>query len=72
MSINPLNVAPIGCGRIAGHLCRAIAEVEGVELAAVCDLKIEKAAAYAAENGVPTVRFPVGRKDIHRRFSRHD
>ncbi len=58
MSNTPLNVAPlsvalVGCGRIAGHHCKAIAEVEGVELAAVCDLEVEKAEAYAAEYGVP-------------------
>ena len=53
MSNRPLNVALIGCGRIAGHHCRAIAKVEGVELAAVCDLEAEKAEAYAAETGVP-------------------
>ena len=53
MSNNPLNVALIGCGRIAGHHCKAIADVEGVELAAVCDLEIEKADAYAVEHGVP-------------------
>ena len=53
MSNKPLNIALIGCGRIAGHHCRAIAEVEGVELAAVCDLDAGKAEAYAAEYGVP-------------------
>jgi UDP-N-acetyl-2-amino-2-deoxyglucuronate dehydrogenase len=49
----PLNVALVGCGRIAGHHCRSITEVEGVELAAVCDLEIGKAEAYGAEYGVP-------------------
>jgi len=48
-----LKVALIGCGRIAGHHCRSIAQVDGIELAAVCDLEIEKAAAYAEEFGVP-------------------
>ena len=48
-----LKVALVGCGRIAGHHCRAITEVKGVELAAVCDLEIEKAEAYGAEYGVP-------------------
>jgi UDP-N-acetyl-2-amino-2-deoxyglucuronate dehydrogenase len=46
-------VAIIGCGRIAGHHCRAIVATEGLELAAVCDLKIEKANAYHDEFGVP-------------------
>ena len=53
MNTKSLNVALIGCGRIAGHHCQAIAEVDGMELAAVCDLEIEKAEAYAAELGVP-------------------
>jgi predicted dehydrogenase len=48
-----LSVALIGCGRIAGHHCRAIEETDGVELAAVCDLEIEKAGAYSEEFGVP-------------------
>jgi len=49
----PINVALVGCGRIAGHHCRAIAEVDGVTLAAVCDLDVAKAEAYAKEFGVP-------------------
>ena len=53
MTSTSLNVALIGCGRIAGHHCRAITQVEGVELAAVCDLDLEKAEAYASEYGVP-------------------
>lgn len=53
MTSKPLRVALIGCGRIAGHHCRAIAEVAGVELAAVCDLEIAKAEAYGKEFDVP-------------------
>ncbi len=52
MTAGPLHVALIGCGRIAGHHCRSIAEVDGVELTAVCDLELEKADAYAKESGV--------------------
>jgi UDP-N-acetyl-2-amino-2-deoxyglucuronate dehydrogenase len=48
-----INVALVGCGRIAGHHCRAIAEVDGVTLAAVCDLEVAKAEAYGREFGVP-------------------
>lgn len=48
-----LKVALIGCGRIAGHHCRSIAAVDGIELAAVCDLEIDKAEAYAQEFDVP-------------------
>ena len=54
MSTSPLNVALIGCGRIAGHHCSAISSVEGVELAAVCDLDLEKAKAYGSKYSVPS------------------
>ncbi len=53
-NIFPLNVALIGCGRIAGHHCRAIADVEGIKLTAVCDLVVEKAEAFGAKYGVPS------------------
>lgn len=51
MSSNIVNVAIIGCGRISGHHCRSIAELDGVELIAVCDLEYEKAKAYHEEFG---------------------
>ena len=35
-----LPISLIGCGRIAGHHCRSIDAVDGIELAAVCDLEI--------------------------------
>ena len=53
---NNLKVALIGCGRISGHHCRSIAAVEGISLASVCDLEIEKAEAYGAEFSVPAFR----------------
>ena len=46
-------VAVIGCGRIAGHNCRAIINTSGLELVAVCDLEIEKARVYQDEFKVP-------------------
>ena len=49
-------VAVIGCGRIAGHNCRAVVSTEGLELAAVCDLEIEKANIYRDEFGVPAFK----------------
>ena len=45
-------VAVIGCGRIAGHNCRAVVNTDGLQLVAVCDLEIEKANAYRDEFGV--------------------
>ena len=48
-----VQVAVIGCGRVAGHHCRSIATTAGVELAAVCDLVEEKAAKYGDEFHVP-------------------
>ena len=47
------SIAVIGCGRIAGHNCRAIKNTRGLELAAVCDLEIEKANEYHKEFDVP-------------------
>jgi UDP-N-acetyl-2-amino-2-deoxyglucuronate dehydrogenase len=51
--MNVYKVAVIGCGRIAGHNCRAIVSTEGLELTAVCDLEIEKANAYSTEFNAP-------------------
>lgn len=53
MNKKTIYVAVIGCGRIAGHHCRSIKNVEGVELVAVCDLILSKAEAYGTEFGVP-------------------
>lgn len=50
---NTLNIALVGCGRIAGHHARSIAATEGIALSAVCDLDQSKADAYASEFGVP-------------------
>lgn len=47
------HAAVIGCGRIAGHHCRSIAGVEGIRLAAVCDLVPDKARAWSDEFAVP-------------------
>jgi predicted dehydrogenase len=48
-----IRVAIIGCGRVSGHHCRSIRDVEGIELAAVCDVVEEKASKYGAEFNVP-------------------
>ncbi len=48
-----IKVALIGCGRIAGHHCRSIDAVDGIELAAVCDLEIDKANDYANTFSIP-------------------
>ena len=53
MTEKPLNVALIGCGRIAGHHCQSIAAVDHIRLAAVCDLDEDKAKAWAKEYDVP-------------------
>jgi len=60
-----IKVALIGCGRIAGHHCASISATDGVELAAVCDLEIDKAEAYAKEFGVPAYT------DYRRMFDAH-
>ncbi len=53
MSSKNYKVAIIGCGRIAGHHCRAIDSAESMEIVAVCDLIEEKCKAYSMEFGVP-------------------
>lgn len=60
-----IKIALIGCGRIAGHHCASIAATEGVELAAVCDLEVEKAEAYGTEFSVPAFA------DYRHMFDRH-
>lgn len=53
MSGEPVKVALLGCGRVAGHHARSIGQADGVSLAAVCDLDERKAEALGAEHGVP-------------------
>ncbi|SDW86090.1 Predicted dehydrogenase [Hydrobacter penzbergensis] len=53
MNIKKFKVAVIGCGRIAGHHARSIEQNEYLELAAVCDLAIDRAEAYGTEFKIP-------------------
>jgi UDP-N-acetyl-2-amino-2-deoxyglucuronate dehydrogenase len=46
-----VKVGIIGCGRVSGHHCRSIADTEGTELVAVCDLIPEKANLYREQFG---------------------
>ena len=48
-----VNVAVIGCGRVAGHHCTFIKALDGISLVAVCDLIEEKARAFGDEFAVP-------------------
>ena len=48
-----IKVALIGCGRIAGHHCRSIEAVDGIQVAAVCDLEIAKANEYSENFAAP-------------------
>jgi UDP-N-acetyl-2-amino-2-deoxyglucuronate dehydrogenase len=43
----------VGCGRISKNHFDAIAQVDGLELAAVCDIDTERAARAGEEHGVP-------------------
>ncbi len=51
--VKNVQIAIIGCGRVAGHHCKAIYETKGVKLEAVCDLQKEKAENYSNLYGVP-------------------
>ena len=55
MRIDPkeLNVALIGCGRVAGHHCLAISDTCGVRLTSVCDLVVERSRQYGEKYRVP-------------------
>lgn len=53
MSESPVQVALIGCGRVAGHHLRSIRDVPGGRIVAVCDLIEDKTAAYGREFGIP-------------------
>ena len=53
MNIRELNVALIGCGRVAGHHCLSISDTSGVKLSAVCDLVVERARQYGEKYKVP-------------------
>lgn len=47
-----IRIALIGCGRVAGHHLRSIAQVPGGRIVAVCDLDAAKAQAYAEQYGI--------------------
>lgn len=51
MNKEKIKIAIIGCGRIAGHHCRAISESNEFELVAICDLVVGKAKEYAKQFG---------------------
>lgn len=53
MTTKSLQIAVIGCGRVAGHHCSSIAEVDGIELSAVCDLAEDKSSSYGKIFNVP-------------------
>lgn len=48
-----INIAVIGCGRIAGHHCKNIKLNSEYNLVAVCDLNQERMDAYSKEYSVP-------------------
>lgn len=52
MKNSALNVAIIGCGRIAGHHCRSIEVIDRASMVAACDLNFEKAATFRDELGI--------------------
>jgi len=48
-----MNVAVIGCGRVAGHHCTFIKALDGISLSAVCDLVEDKARDLGEDYAVP-------------------
>ena len=53
MSQEKLNIALIGCGRIAGHHLKAIKKISKTKIIAVCDKNIEKAKYYGSKYNIP-------------------
>ena len=51
--MSDLNIALVGCGRISGHHAQSINQVDGIRLAAVCDLVSDRATDYARAHNVP-------------------
>lgn len=58
MGSGPARVAVIGCGRISGIYCDKLRQFPGVQVYACCDLVPARAAASAAEFGIPRVYTP--------------
>lgn len=53
MTKNTYSVALVGCGRIAGHHCRAIRATPGLRLAALCDLNRQAADQWTNGESIP-------------------
>src|SRR4030095_16904278 len=50
----PIRIALVGCGRISRNHFEAIEKVDGLELAAVCDIIPERAHEAGERHGVPS------------------
>ncbi len=53
MTKRTFDIALVGCGRISKNHFEAIAETEGLRLAAVCDVEADRARAAGEQYGVP-------------------
>lgn len=56
MQKTDVKVALVGCGRVAGHHLRSIADVPGGRIVAVCDLVEERSDPYAKQYNIPHFR----------------
>jgi len=65
MKAQLIQVGLLGCGRVAGHHCLSISETEGVKLAAVCDLVVERAQQISEKYQVPYYT------DYHQMLQKH-
>ncbi|HEY5220285.1 MAG TPA: Gfo/Idh/MocA family oxidoreductase [Gemmatimonadaceae bacterium] len=54
MTPRVFDIAVVGCGRISKNHFEAIAQTDGLRLAAVCDIEKDRAAATGQEQGVPS------------------
>ena len=53
MRLSNLNIALIGCGRIAGHHIQCLKKISHCRVVAVCDHNIKKAKFYGKKNKIP-------------------
>ena len=51
--MNSIKLALVGCGRVSKRHIEAVQTVDGIDIAAVCDIDIEKAKATAEQLSVP-------------------
>ena len=50
---NPVSIAVVGVGNMGSSHLKSIADIDNLNLAAICDIDVEKGEKLAKENDVP-------------------